>query len=195
MEPSYKQAPTPPSKGKVLIVYYSRTGHTERVARMLAKATGGDLCAITEDRSRQGAWGYMRSVWQSTTGRQPAIHPLGRDPAIADLVLIGTPIWGRHLSSPVRSFAHGHRRQIKRVAYFSTQRGAGSAGAFDELRHILGRSPVATLSLSEADIGAGRAALQVKAFAHRVIARSVAAASSDRPEPSSMELASHPRAA
>jgi len=195
MEPSFRDAPKPPAQGKVLIVYYSRTGHTERVARMLAKATGGELCAITENRSRQGAWGYLRSVWQSTTGGQPAIHKLGRDPAVADLVLIGTPVWGRHLSSPVRSFAHCHRRQIKRVAYFSTERGAGSAGAFDELRHILGRSPVATLSLTEADIGAGRASAQVKAFAHRVMARSVAAASGPVPGSPTTGLASLQQAA
>ena len=195
MEPSYKDAPKPPSKGKVLIVYYSRTGHTERVARMLAKATGGELCAITESRSRQGAWGYLRSVWQSTTGGQPVIHKLARDPSLADLVLIGTPIWGRHLSSPVRSFSHSHRRQIKRVAYFSTQRGAGSAGAFDELRGILGRSPMATLSLTEADIGAGRAALQVKAFANRVMARSLAAASSPLPASTEREFEPQQQAA
>ncbi len=154
---------------KVLIVYFSRTGYTRRTAEMLAKATGGQLCPITESTSRQGLWGYLCSAWEAVLRREASVNKLGCDPAAADLVLIGTPIWGWHLSSPVRTFARCHASRIRRFAFFCTMGGSGSEAAFGELQLILGRPPQATLALTDAEVEAGGARSKVEAFARNLL--------------------------
>jgi Flavodoxin len=156
---------TPSTAPKVLVVYFSRTGYTRRTAEMLAKATGGELCAITESTSRQGLWGYWCSAWQALMRREASVNKLSCDPAAADLVLIGTPIWGWHLSSPVRTFARLHASRIRRFAFFCTMGGSGSETVFAELRQIFGRPPLATLALTDAEVESGSAWPKAEAFA------------------------------
>ena len=144
---------------RILVVYFSRTGTTGRVAEQVAQALHGEACAITEASSRLGPLGYVRSLWEASTGRDATIQPLRCDPSEADLLVIGTPIWGWHLSSPVRSFVRRHRAAMRHCAFFCTQGGSGSEAAFAELRQLAGQAPLATLALSDAEVadGSGRA--------------------------------------
>ncbi|MCW5632928.1 MAG: flavodoxin [Rubrivivax sp.] len=137
---------------KVLVVYYSRTGHTRRLAERLAQAFGDRPRAIRERGSRRGPFGYLRSLVEAVGGREAAIDVTHPSPAGYDLVLIGTPIWGWHLSSPVRAFARCHAKQIRRAAFFCTMGGAGDRQAFAELEQLLGRRAEATLALTEQDV-------------------------------------------
>jgi menaquinone-dependent protoporphyrinogen IX oxidase len=148
---------------KVLVVYYSRTGRTKRLAERLATELGGSTVAITERKDRAGLFGYQRSLFEAVTGRDATIEPLRRQPAEYDLVLIGTPIWGWHLSSPVRAFANRHGKGLKRVAFFCTMGGSGDRSAFDELARITGKRPEAVLALTEAEMAQpGQADLRAK---------------------------------
>ena len=136
----------------VLVVYYSRTGHTRRLAERLAQAFGGRPRAIHESRSRRGASGYLRSLLEAVGGRDGPIDPMHPWPEGRGLVLIGTPVWGWSLSSPVRAFARRHAKRIRHVAFFCTMGGAGDRQAFAELERLLGRRPEATLALTEREV-------------------------------------------
>jgi flavodoxin len=142
---------------KTLVVYYSRTGHTQQVAEQLAAALGATLCPITEPGSRLGPLGYARSLIEGAFGRDAPIRAAQHDPAGYDLVLLGTPIWGWHLSSPVRAFARRHAKQIRRAAFFCTMGGSGAEQAFAELEQLIGHPPVATLAITEAELGTAAA--------------------------------------
>lgn len=137
---------------KVLVVYFSRTGTTRRLAERLARELDGTLMPITETRSRLGLLGYPRSLIEAVSGRDVPIDPPRRDPRDYDLVLIGTPVWGWHLSSPVRAFARQWGRRLKHVAFFCTMGGSGERPAFDELRRLCGQVPLAELALQASDL-------------------------------------------
>lgn len=138
---------------RVLVVYFSRTGHTRRLAERLARLLDAPAEAIREPGTRLGFFGYQRSLFEAVSGRDARIGPLRRDPADFDLVLIGTPVWGWHLSSPVRAFARQWCRRLPRVAFFCTMGGSGERAAFDELRRLVGRRPMAELALDEHEVG------------------------------------------
>lgn len=139
---------------KTLVVYFSRTGHTRRLADRLARELGATTAAITERRSRRGFFGYQRSLCEAVFGGEPKIERLHKLPRDYDLVLIGTPIWGWHLSSPVRSFARQHGKAIRRTAFFCTMGGSGDRIAFAELERLVGRRPEAVLALTESELQA-----------------------------------------
>ena len=150
---------------KTLVVYFTRTGYTRRVAEQLAAALGdATLCPITELRSRAGFFGYQRCLIEAVFGLDADIEPPAHDPAGYDLVLLGTPIWGWHLASPVRAFARRHAGSIKRCGLFCTMGGAGAAAAFTELQQHLGRAPLATLALTDAEIDGAAAAAKIAPF-------------------------------
>src|SRR5512143_1474864 len=122
-----------------LVVYFSRSGHTEQVARRVADALHADVEPISEKTSRSGLLGYLRSGFEAATRRIPTIEPPVHDLSSYDLVVIGTPIWNASVSSPVRAFLERNRKNLKRVAFFCTMGGSGSERAFREMERAAGR--------------------------------------------------------
>jgi menaquinone-dependent protoporphyrinogen IX oxidase len=149
---------------KTLVAYYSRTGYTRRVADLLAARLGGTPYPITESRSRLGLLGYSRSAVEASLGLDASIVAPSVDPARFDLVLIGTPVWAWHLSSPVRAFAKGQAGSIRRCAFFCTMGGAGAERAFADLERCLGQAPLATLALTDREIDRERYGSRIESF-------------------------------
>jgi flavodoxin len=137
---------------KVLVAYFSRSGRTKRVAERLARELGGSAMAIGERGSRRGLFGYQRSLFEAVTGCEAKIEPPRKASRDFDLMLIGTPIWGWRLSSPVRAFARRYGKGCQRVAFFCTMGGSGDRAAFAELERLVGRRPEAVLALTEAEV-------------------------------------------
>jgi flavodoxin len=149
---------------KALIVYFSRTGRTQKVAEAIASLTGSDLEEIREKRGRGGPLGWLRSGMESTRGMLPHIEPLGNDPASYDLVVIGTPIWASNASSPVRAFMKQYGDRIRKAAFFCTGDGSESDKAFKGQEELLGRKPQATLALLGEEREGDPAEAKIKEF-------------------------------
>lgn len=157
---------------KILVVYYSRTGHTRLLADRLVRELGATPAAIVESRDRPAVLGYPRSVFEAISGRAAPIEPLRRHPSHYDLVLVGTPVWCRHVASPVRAFARQYARSVRRTAFFCTLGGSGDREAFDELRRLMGRAPLAELALPEADLqrlGRADVRFKIRRFVDRLL--------------------------
>ncbi len=99
---------------KILIAYYSRTGHTEQVGKEIAVRCQADVDRIRDDGvDRSGLWGYLRSGWQAFSSATPPIHRATRNPAEYDLVVIGAPVWNWSLAAPVRTYALRHAGKFR----------------------------------------------------------------------------------
>lgn len=140
---------------KTLIVYHSRTGYTRQVAKALARRLGADLEEIRIVQPMRGALGYAACAIEAIARLTPALRPMKKDPTDYALVLIGTPVWFWNLSSPVRSWLARHRALRGRVAFFCTMGSSGARRVFAAMAKVLGKQPVATLALADAQIEAG----------------------------------------
>ena len=67
---------------KVLVVYYSRTGATRRLAEALAKALQADIEPIIDRKNCSGIFGYLRSVAELVQKHGAAVEPMKTDPKI-----------------------------------------------------------------------------------------------------------------
>lgn len=148
-----------------LVVYFSRSGHTQQMAREIAQRCGADLEEIREQDARAGVWGYWRSGWQVLTRAEPPVLPTNRDPAAYDTVVIGTPIWISHPAPPVRTWLKRNAPRIKNVAFFCTEGGSGDRNAFAELSQLCGKTPVATLTVTEKQLPIDKHAKRLNQFA------------------------------
>jgi flavodoxin len=105
----------------VLIVYYSRTGHTRTVAKMIQRKTGGELVEIKT--LRPYPEDYDALVAQNVREQESNfLPPLQNriDTTACDIVFIGSPLWNVRLTPPVRSFVASHDLAGKTVIPFVT---------------------------------------------------------------------------
>lgn len=147
-----------------LIIYYSRSNATRRLANQLAEELGADLVAILDRQPRTGLQGYMRSLLEASRGRLPQIEPLHADPSRYELVLLGTPVWAAHAAAPMRRFLHDHARSLPLVAYFCTYGGRGDKTTFEDMCNLTGKAPVATLAVRRSELMHGRHTAQMDRF-------------------------------
>jgi flavodoxin len=139
------------ARPKTLVVFFSRTGTTERVARSISRALGADLEPLRELRSRRGPIGWLRSGYEGRRQRAAPTLPLAHALADYDLIFVGTPTWSGGLSSPVRGFLMQNRGRLPMVALFATCSGYETSDAIQQMAALLNTRPVAELTILEAD--------------------------------------------
>ncbi|MBR9705449.1 hypothetical protein GOV14_00275 [Candidatus Pacearchaeota archaeon] len=126
---------------KILVVFYSRTGNTKKVARIISKQLGAELSEITPLTNYHGGVGFLKAFLSGMFHRSPKIKHY-KMPTNYDLVIIGTPKWPGGVSSPIRTFLKNEK--FRRVAFFCTKGGLGSP--FKPMEK-LSNKPLATLDI------------------------------------------------
>jgi flavodoxin len=145
---------------RILVVHYSRTGHTRQLAEQIARSLGADLEAIADPTPRGGVLGFLRSAYEAIRDRRPEIGPPLHDPAAYAMVVIGTPVWSRSASTPVLSYLERHREALRAVAFFCSCGSTGGEHAFARMARVAGRAPVRTLTVRESELAESAAAIQ-----------------------------------
>lgn len=131
--PAESEPETQPETGKTLVVYYSASGNTERVAKDIAEAAGADLFEIVPTKvytsddldwtnpdsrvSREHDDESLRDVPLTTT-EVP-------DWDSYDTVFIGYPIWWGIAAWPVDTFVKNNDFTGKTVIPFATSSSSG----------------------------------------------------------------------
>jgi|GEM_PF-134463 len=149
---------------KSLLVYYSRTGTTKKVAEAISDLTNCDIEEITDEKDRSGILGFLNSGQESFRKKPASIKRMNKDPSKYDLVILGTPTWLGNISSPVRAYLVQKKDKIQNVAFFCTHAGRSYGKTLKEMGGIIGKSPVAKLHLRQKDVNIGSGIGDVKKF-------------------------------
>jgi flavodoxin len=139
---------------RVLVVFFSRSGNTQRLAYQIADAGRWDSEPIADHTRRSGLVGYLRSSVEAWLGRDVRIDPLRHHLANYDLIVVGTPVWNRSLAPPVRAFLREHRDELPRVAFFATCGVSGAGRVLEQMAALAAQPPVATLIVTERELWA-----------------------------------------
>lgn len=139
----------------ILVIYFSRTGSTETVARALAAKLGADLDVIHTVEDYAGGRGYLKAVLQSVRRFAPSFGS-GKHPGAYRLVVIGSPVWVGGIAGPMRSYLAKHAGAIDRLAAFCV---SGSGGKYErffrEVEQITGKAPAPQLALGQQSVLSG----------------------------------------
>ncbi len=146
---------------RALVVFYSLTGTTRRVAQALAAALEAELEEIRCPKYRSGFFGFWRAGYASWRSKIPEIAPPQHDPSHYDLVLVGGPVWAWNACTPVRAYLMREAPRLPAVGFFVTVGGVGFERALATMQALAGREPAATLVLRTEDFkrGGDRAAI------------------------------------
>jgi flavodoxin len=154
--------------GSTLVVYFSRTGHTRKIALEIAAALGADIERIEEPRSRSGFFGYWRSGREAYRKQTTTIQAAQKQPSSYELVILGTPIWAGNMSSPIRTYVMENAGAFKRMAFFCTHGGTSGPKVLAGLAELCAVQPIATLAVTEREIATGAYADGVRRFVERL---------------------------
>lgn len=144
----------------ILVVCYSHTGISRRVAQLLCSHHGWPLGEISEVKPR----GTVRCVLDSLLLRRPGIRYHGPDPADFRTVVLVSPIWMYRLAGPMRSFVARHKAVLRRVAAIATMNSGGASNAFGEIARLLGHGPIDAAAFTAREIEDGSGTARLLAF-------------------------------
>jgi len=149
---------------KVLVVVYSYTGTSRKVADLLCSQQGWPMAEIVETRPRAGALGSFRCLLDSVFGRHPSIRYEGPHTKKFDAVVLVSPIWGQRLAGPMRSFVGTRRNHLPDVAVISVMGGRGAPNAVAEISQLIGRAPILDVAFTTHEVDNGSFATRLEAF-------------------------------
>lgn len=122
-----------PAEGKTLVVYFSATGTTEKVAGMIADATGGDLFALEP----VNPYTNEDLDWTDKDSRVSKEHDNESERTVelvsttvdgfqdASVVYVGYPVWWGIAAWPVNDFIKNNDFSGKTVIPFCTSASSG----------------------------------------------------------------------
>ena len=127
---------------KMLVLYYSQTGVTEKVAREIADRLGADIEKIDAVDPYNGDFGATIACCQKEReeGILPEIQPLAADIAQYDVIFLGYPVWFGTFAPPIATLLGQIDLSGKKVVPFCT---FGSGGLDSSVRDLVAKQPEA----------------------------------------------------
>ncbi len=181
---------------KTLVVYYSRTGNTKKIAQEIAKKLKADVEEIkdlNENLTPEFAKFEKNMDETINTGKEPKIdvsknipelitYSMGvvkamlgigtrinttKDPAQYELVIIGSPVWCGKIPPAPAAYLKKNKNQFQKTAYFNT-RGTSNLELFAEMEKISNKKPEATLIISRKEINTRKYSGKINDFVKKL---------------------------
>lgn len=143
----------------MLIVYYSYSGNTGKVAHAIHKSIGGDLLEIESMDPYPG--NYNAVVEQARkelhSGYRPALKTGVGDVSMYDTVFVGSPNWWHTIAPPVITFLAEADLSGKTIIPFITHGGGGLGRSASDIEELCPNSTVLeSMAVYGADVDAAQ---------------------------------------
>jgi flavodoxin len=154
---------------KALIVYYSRTGTTEKVAQDLSKHFDYvDSEGIMDLTKRKGTIGFFKSGKDAFLEKTTEINAPIKDPSKYDVVIFGSPTWAGKITPAMRTYMRFHKDKFGNVACYCTMGGSKPGKTVEHMKQELGKEPIATMSLRTKEVLKDLHLNQLQEFVNKV---------------------------
>lgn len=137
---------------KKLIVFYSRTGTTRKLAEKIASELDSDIEEIIDLTERKGATGWLKSGRDAMRKKLTNINDLKNGLKNYELIVVGSPVWVGSLTPAIRTFLLNNKNNIKKAAFFCTMGGNNPSKIFDQMEELINLKPLSILALTTKEV-------------------------------------------
>lgn len=120
---------------KVLVVYFSETGNTQKLAKLISDEVGGDFRRIETVKpypTGQELFDYTKN--ERDNDERPELKDLEVNMDDYDVVFVGYPIWWYTLPMPIYTFFDKYDFDNKIIVPFNTHEGSGDGGTYSTIK-------------------------------------------------------------
>lgn len=125
---------------KTLVLYYSQTGNTQKVAELIQEKVGADIETIVPVIPYDGDYNATieRGRVELFEGKFPEVQPLNVNVADYDVIFIGYPVWFGTYAPPVETMLNNVDLKGKKIVPFCT---FGSGGLDSSSKNLAAKLP------------------------------------------------------
>jgi flavodoxin len=145
---------------KTLVVYYSRTGNTKKVALDIAKNLKADIDEL-KDKKKRGFFGVWLKGAREAMKESSSEVVFSKDPKDYDLIVLGGPVWAWNLIPPIRKYLEENKNKIKKLGFFVTC-GGNIGKNFEQTASI--KKPIACMKLIDKEVKKGNYKKELEEF-------------------------------
>ena len=120
---------------KVLVVYFSETGNTQKLAKLISDEVGGDFRRIETVKSYptgEALFDYTKN--ERDNDERPELKDLDINIDDYDVIFVGYPIWWYTLPMPIYTFFDNYDFSGKIIVPFNTHEGSGDGGTYSTIK-------------------------------------------------------------
>lgn len=151
-----------------LLVYYSKSGATRKVAEEIASATGAIIEEIIDKRSRSGFFGFITAGKDAASKKLTEIQKIENNPSKFSMVIIGTPVWAGNMAPAIRTYISENDLSRKKVALFCVSGGQNPGPVFSDMKSLIKGNVLAEEHFQSKDVKSGSYAERARGFASKL---------------------------
>lgn len=140
---------------KILVAYYSRSGHNQRLAGEIAKALNADIEEIIDLKSREGIVGWIMGGRDSMTRQLTKIKKTTKNPAEYDLTILVSPLWVGTAAPALREYVVENKEKFRKIAVASVSADGRPQAVITDVEELSGQKIVSAFHISDAEFKSG----------------------------------------
>lgn len=130
------QALSTDASSKTLVVFFSRSGNTELMARKIAEIKNATVVPIQSERDQIGLFGWIEAL-RDARKTEAEITPSTIDLSVYDTIYIGSPVWLYSPAPQVFEFARNNDFTGKKVILFNSMNSKFKQQYIDDFKNIV----------------------------------------------------------
>ena len=133
-----KQGNTSLDSSKVLVVYFSQSGNTQKLAKLISDRVGGDFVKIETVQTYPTEYNELADFAKNERDNniKPELKDLEIDIDDYDTIFIGYPIWWYQMPMAMYTFFDTYNFDGKTIVPFNTHEGSGNGGTYDDIKEL-----------------------------------------------------------
>ena len=136
---------------KSLVVYYSRSNITKKLAENIADKLDCDIEEVIPKVNYQGKIGYARGGKDAIREKIVELETLKFNPKDYDIVYLGAPVWASKAANPIISYMKQNEGKFSDVKFFMTAGSSGFESSFEQMEKY-SKKPLKTLALTTKEV-------------------------------------------